>query len=41
MAIITILFEKNLGNTLSNQEIQKRIAGDVGLVLDRDTIKIK
>ena len=41
LPIITTLFEKDLGNTLSNQEIQKRITGDVGLVFDRDTIIIK
>ena len=41
LPIITTLFEKDLGNTLSNQEINKRITGDVGLVFDRDTIIIK
>ncbi|HQZ25318.1 MAG TPA: hypothetical protein PLD18_08465 [Flavobacterium sp.] len=41
LPIITTLFEKDLGNTLSNQEINKRINGDVGLVFDRDTIIIK
>jgi hypothetical protein len=41
LPIITTLFEKDLGNTLTNQEIQKRIIGDVGLVFDRDTIIIK
>ena len=41
LPIITTLFEKDLGNTLSNQEINKRITGDVGLVIDRDTIIIK
>jgi hypothetical protein len=41
LPITTTLFEKELGNTLSNKEIQKRITGDVGLVFDRDTIIIK
>jgi hypothetical protein len=41
LPIITTLFEKDLGNTLSNQEINKKITGNVGLVFDRDTIIIK
>ncbi|WP_264531884.1 hypothetical protein [Flavobacterium sp. N502540] len=41
LPIITTLFENDLGNKLSNQEIQKKLDGEVGLVFNKDTIIIK
>lgn len=41
LPLITTLFEKDLGSNLSNQEIQKKINGDVGLIFDKDTIRVK
>ncbi|MFQ6602328.1 hypothetical protein [Flavobacterium sp. C3NV] len=39
--LITTLFEDDLGNKLSDAEIQEKIKGDVGLTFDKDTIIIK
>jgi hypothetical protein len=39
--LIATYFEDELKIKLSNQEIGKRITGDVGLVFERDTIIIK
>ena len=41
LPLITTLFEKDLGSNLSNKEIQKKINGDVGLIFDKDTVRIK
>jgi hypothetical protein len=41
LPIITTLFENDLGNKLSNKEIQQKLNGKVGLVFGKDTIVIK
>jgi hypothetical protein len=39
--IITTLFEEDLGVKLSEKEIERKIIGDIGLIFDKDTIRIK
>lgn len=41
LSLMTTLYEKEFGNRLSDIEIEKKVNGDIGLVVDKDTIVIK
>ncbi|QSB25624.1 hypothetical protein [Flavobacterium sp. CLA17] len=41
LSLMTTLYEKEFGNRLSDIEIEEKVNGDIGLVIDKDTIVIK